>query len=125
MAEGMRLEVKGLNKLVSSMRKAGIDLADMKAANKAAGEIVATAGRTVSPRLTGKLASSIRPANQARRARVVAGGGGIRYARFQEFGSSKNVAQHYLYGSAERTQPTWSAEYAREMSRILARIQGA
>jgi hypothetical protein len=107
------------------MRKAGLDLKDMKQANKKAGTIVANAGRQVAPRDTGRLAASIKPAQQARRAVVRAGGGGVRHARFQEFGTKKNRATHYLYGSAAKTQPEWLAAYEWEMSIILARIQGA
>ena len=118
------IRVEGLNQLVRTMRKAGIDMADLKEANKAAGTIVATRGRGVAPRLTGKLAASIRPSKTARKAVVRAGGSNIRYARFQEFGSSKNTAKHYLYGSAEYTQPQWLPQYEIEMSRIIARING-
>jgi HK97 gp10 family phage protein len=121
---GMRLEVQGINRLVSTMRKAGIDLADMKEANRKAGEIVATEGKRAAPRQTGRLAASIRPAKQARKAVVRAGGGGIRYARFQEFGSKKNAAQHYLYGSAARTRPQWEAAFERDLAKIIASIQG-
>jgi HK97 gp10 family phage protein len=119
-----RLEVQGLNRLVSTMRKAGIDLADMKEANRAAGEIVATEGKREAPRQTGRLAASIRPAKQARRAVVRAGGGGIRYARFQEYGTKKNAARHYLYGSAAKTQPQWMAAFERDLEKIIASIQG-
>ena len=118
------VNVPGLRQLVTTMRKAGIDMADLKEANKAAGTIVATRGKGVAPRLTGKLAASIRPSKTARKAVVRAGGSNIRYARFQEFGSRKNRATHYLYGSAEWTQPQWVPEYERELSRIVARIKG-
>jgi len=119
------IRVQGLNDLVKTMRKAGIDMSDLKEANKAAGTIVATRGKSVAPRLTGKLAASIRPSKTARKAVVRAGGSTLRYAKFQEFGSSKNTAKHYLYGSAEYTQPEWLPQYELEMSRIIARIKGA
>lgn len=119
-----KVEVRGLSKLVSTMRRAGVGIEDMKEANQRAGEIVAVAGRQVAPRDTGKLASSIRPAKQARKAVVRAGGSGIRYARFQEFGTKKNPARRYLYGSAERTQPEWSAAYWRDLEKIIGRITG-
>jgi HK97 gp10 family phage protein len=120
-----RVNVPGLRQLVTTMRKAGIDMADLKEANRAAGTIVATRGKAVVPRgATGRLAASIRPSKTARKAVVRAGGSGIRYARFQEFGSSKNRAHHYLYGSAFQTQPQWVPEYERELSRIVARIKG-
>lgn len=125
MADGMRLEVEGLGKLVSTMRKAGIDMSDLKQANKKAGTIVANAGRAVAPRRTGRLAASIKPANQARRARIRAGGGGVRHARFQEFGTRKNRATHYLYGSAAKTRGEWLPAYEWELNIILSRIQGA
>lgn len=118
------IRVRGLAQLVRTMRKAGIDMADLKEANREAGQIVATAGKGVAPRRTGALAASIRPAKTARKAVVRAGGARLRYARFQEFGTSKNRAHHYLYGSAFRTQPTWVPEYERELSRIMARIKG-
>jgi len=69
-----KVQVKGINDLVRTMRKAGIDMADLKEANKAAGTIVATRGKSVVPRLTGKLAASIRPSKTARKAVVRAGG---------------------------------------------------
>lgn len=124
MAEGARIEVRGLGRLVSTMRRAGVGIEDMKEANRRAGEIVAVAGRQASPRLTGRLASSIRPARQARKAVVRAGGSGIRYARFQEFGSAKNPARRYLYGSAERTQPQWTAAYFADLEKIIGKITG-
>lgn len=125
MADGARVEVRGLSKLVSTMRRAGVGLEDMKEANRKAGEIVAVAGRQAAPRgATGKLASSIRSARQARKAVVRAGGSGIRYARFQEFGSAKNPARRYLYGSAQRTQPEWSAAYWHDLEKIIGKITG-
>lgn len=123
-AVDVKVNVPGLRQLVTTMRKAGIDMADLKSANQAAGGIVASAGRQVAPNATGALARSIRPSKTARKAVVRAGGGKIRYARFQEFGSRKNRATHYLYGSAWRTQPQWVPEYERELSRIVARIHG-
>jgi HK97 gp10 family phage protein len=118
------IRVQGLNDLVRTMRKAGVDMADLKQANKAAGSIVATRGKAVAPRLTGKLAASIRPSKTARKAVVRAGGSTLRYARFQEFGTVKNRAHHYLWGSAEYTQPEWLPQYELEMTRIIARIKG-
>jgi HK97 gp10 family phage protein len=123
-ANEAKIEVRGLNKLVSTMRRAGVGLDDMKDANRRAGDIVAAASKQASPRLTGKLAASIRPARQARKAVVRAGGSGIRYARFQEFGSAKNPARRYLYGSAERTQPEWTAAYFEDLEKIIGRITG-
>lgn len=107
------------------MRKAGVDIQDLKDANKRAGTIVATAGKAAVPSLTGTLGTSIRPGTAARKAVVRAGGGRIRYARFQEFGSSKNSAKHYLYGSAERTQPEWLAAYEQELIVIIGKVSGA
>jgi hypothetical protein len=119
-----RVEVHGLARLVSTMRRAGVDLADMKQANARAGEIVAVAGRQAVPRRTGALGATIRPANQARKAVVRAGGSGLRYARFAEFGSKKIRAYHYLYGSAVRTQPQWVDAYEADLARIIATIKG-
>lgn len=120
-----KVEIRGLNELVRTMRKAGVDIQDLKTANTKAGKIVATAGKSAVHHKTGALGTSIRPGKAARKAVVRAGGGRIRYARFQEFGTSKNPATHYLYGSAERTQSEWLNEYEMDLSRIMARIRGA
>lgn len=122
---GAGLEVKGLSRLVSTMRRAGVDLSDMKRANERAGQIVAVAGKQIAPRDTGALGRSIRPAKQAKRAVIRAGGGKIRYARFQEFGSAKNPARRYLYGAAQKTEPQWSKAYYDDLAKIIGTIQGA
>lgn len=119
------VEIRGLAELIRTMRKAGVDIQDLKTANTKAGDIVATAGKTAVPNNTGALGRSIRPGKAARKAVVRAGGARIRYARFQEFGSKKNRATHYLYGSAQRTKPEWMAEYELDLARIMGKIRGA
>lgn len=119
-----RVEIVGLNNLISTMRKAGADLSDLKAANQKAGQIVADAAKGVVPTRTGRLQGSIRSARQAKAAVVKAGGSGIRYARFAEFGSAKIRAYHYIYGSAERTQPEWLDAYEQEVQKIIFSING-
>ena len=57
-------------------------------------------------------------------AAVSAGGGGIRYAAFQEFGTMRNPARKYMYGALMGTQGQWLPEYGREIQQALGTIHG-
>ena len=61
---GFELKVVGLNELVRTMKKAGLDITDLKAAHARAGEIVAHEAAAIAPRRSGRLAGSIRAAKQ-------------------------------------------------------------
>jgi HK97 gp10 family phage protein len=119
----IKAEVKGLNQLVRSMNKAGIDLTELKDANKAAGEIVARRGQTNAPTRTGALRRSVKAARQARRAQVKAGGGRVRYARYVEFGG-RGRAQPFLYPAAAQTKPQWLKAYEADLTKIINSIHG-
>ena len=67
-------EIIGLRRLTSTMRKAGADMTEMKAASARAGGIIAAAASARSPRVTGRLAGSIRTAKQVNRVQIMAGG---------------------------------------------------
>jgi hypothetical protein len=56
---------------------------------------------------------------------VRAGGGGIRYARFAEFGSQRIRAHHYLYGAVDVKQDEVLTIYWDGVEKALAAVQGA
>ena len=103
------VRILGLDRLVRTLRKAGADLDDMKTANRKAGEIVADAARARAPRRSGKLAGSIRPARQAKRARVSGGGARLPYAGPIHWGwpSRGIAAQPFISEAATDTEPQW------------------
>jgi HK97 gp10 family phage protein len=122
MAEGglARLDVEGLNKLTRALKKAGVEIQDMKDANARVGTVVVHQAEPITPRATGALAGSIRPA-QRRSGVIVRAGGvrGIRYAKFVEFGTSKMAGRSYLIKGARDSQPRWIEVYLRELKQLL------
>lgn len=118
------VEIRGLSRFRSTLKKAGVDMADMKAANTKAAATVAREGETRSPRVTGKLAGSLRPARQVARARVYSS---LVYAGPIHWGWPAHhiKAQEFLVEAAAVTQPEWLGEYERELQRIANTVQGA
>jgi HK97 gp10 family phage protein len=124
-ADSFRLRVEGLNKLTRALRKAGVDVKDMKAANAKVGDVVVTAARPITPHRTGDLAGSIRPAQRQSGVVVRAGGSGIRYARFVEFGTKKMPARSYLIKGAHDSQDRWMDVYADELQDLMDEVAGS
>lgn len=119
-----QIEVHGLRKLTRALRKAGVDVKDMKAANARVGDVVAQAARPITPHSTGALASSIRPAQRQSGAVVRAGGGRVRYARYVEYGTRKMGARSYLVKGATDSQPRWMDQYSIELQRLMDKVAG-
>jgi len=123
MAEGVtQLKVRGLGKLTGALRRAGVDVRDMKTANARVARVVVDAAVPITPRATGALAGSIRPAQRVSGAIVYAGGGRVRYARFVEYGTGKMRARPYLTRAAGDSQDDWLDVYARELQNLMDRV---
>lgn len=119
MADGVRVEIKGLQQLTRSLRRAGVQIKDMKAANATTGNVVVQAARPITPHATGALAASIRPAQRQSGVIVRAGGGAVRYARYVEYGTRKMGARSYLVRAAHDTQDRWLGVYEQELQRLM------
>jgi HK97 gp10 family phage protein len=118
----VQVRVEGLSKLTRALRKAGVDVKDMKAANAKVANVVVHHAVPITPHDTGALAGSIRPAQRQSGAVVRAGGGSIRYAKFVEYGTSKMRARPYLYRAAEEAQPQWIEVYDTELQRLMDQV---
>jgi hypothetical protein len=118
------VRIVGLNQFRASLKKAGVDMADMKRANQAAAETVAKAGAERAPRISGTLAGSLRPRKQVARARVESL---LIYAPVIHWGwPARNIEpQKFLTEAADATQPEWLAQYEQELQRIVDGIHGA
>jgi hypothetical protein len=121
------VQIEGLNALARTMRKAGEDLADLKDANRAAGDIVASAAAAMAPRRTGRLASSIRPARAAGRASVMAGRASVPYAPPIHWGwpARHIAAQPFLSNAAQQTESIWLPKYLADVQAALDKVTGA
>jgi HK97 gp10 family phage protein len=117
-----KLEVEGLNKLTRALKKAGVEVQDLKAANVRVGDIVVQGAQPITPKRTGALANSIKPAKRASGVVVRAGGGRVRYAKYVEYGTRRMGARSYLVKAAHDTQPHWMDEYEQELQLLMNHV---
>lgn len=125
------LTVEGGRELRRSLRAAGSDLTELKAANKRAADIVAAAAPARTPRVSGRLASSIRGAGTKTAGIVRAGnnrksGTGVPYALPIHWGWPKrNIkANPFLSDTAQQTEERWMKEYEIDIDRIINAVKG-
>lgn len=124
MRDAGAVRIEGLTRFRATLKRAGADMADMKAANQAAARTVAEAAAAGAPRRSGKLAGSLRPARQVARARVSST---VPYAGAIHWGWPRHniSANPFLTRAAEQTQPQWIRQYEQDLQRIADSVQGA
>lgn len=120
-----RIEVVGARRLRSTMRRAGLDLGDLKQAHNEAANVVV--GATRAPAVTGRLASTVRAGATQREAIVRAGYASVPYAGPIHWGwAARNIrAQPFLSDAATSSEGTWIQAYEREIERIIQQVEGA
>ena len=122
------VRVEGARRLRSTLKAAGDDLSDLKAAHaRAAAIVTARAGSAAPVGPTGRLAASVRGSGTKQGAFVRAGSAAVPYAGVQEWGwSARHVpAQPFVVPSAMETEPIWHEAYTAEVEAILDRVKGA
>lgn len=121
-----QITVKGLRQLRTQMRKAGMDMADMKEANGTVASIVAAAARAGAPRATGRLSGTVRGNRVASGASVRAGSASVPYANPIHWGwPRRNIAPNpWVSRAAQSTESAWREVYARAVDDILSKIEG-
>jgi hypothetical protein len=121
------VKIEGLDELVRTMKRAGVDVSELKEAHIRAAEIVATAAAQIAPRRSGRLADSIRPAKQVKRARIMAGGARVPYANPIHWGwPSRNIeASLFISNAAQSSEPQWKAAYLEAVQAALDKVHGA
>ncbi|MGV0868451.1 hypothetical protein [Corynebacterium kalidii] len=135
------IRVQGAARLRRTLRKAGVDIKQLRAVNRDAAQIVATAAAAAAPvggpyrsrgrgrpRKPGRLKASIR-ATATNRAGVVKGGYGgtrLRYAGVIHYGwPARNIrAQPFAADAAIRTEPVWTKEYERKVHEVINSVKG-
>ena len=129
---GAAIEVVGLTRLRTTMRKAGMDLGKLKGLNRAAAEAVAPTARAttpVGPAARGHISSSVRVGATAS-AGVLRAGTGLR-GRFPYGGPlhwgwpARGIkAQPWLAEAAQATEGRWTEVYQQGVEDILDDIKG-
>jgi hypothetical protein len=119
-------KVEGLDRLVRTLKRAALDVSDLKEAHANAGRIVVADAVPRAPHRSGKLAGSIRTTRQARRARVVAGRSSVPYAGPIHWGwQARGIrANPFISWGAQATEAQWSEGYRRDVQRALDNVRG-
>jgi hypothetical protein len=123
--------VNGSSTLARTLRKAGVDIKELKPVNREAAEIAATEAREAAPVVSGRLRNSIR-VGATNRAGVIRAGNnrstssGVPYAGPYHWGwPSRGIAAHpFIATAARQTEPRWRALYERFTNRVLNKVKG-
>lgn len=120
---GMRVE--GARQLRASLKRAGVELSDLKKAHAEVAQLVAS--RAVAPNRTGRLAGSMRSSGTQSAAIVRAGGSSVPYAGPIHWGwEARNItAQPWIAEAAEAAQDQWAGVYMDALEHIIDKIEGA
>jgi hypothetical protein len=121
------LGVDGLKTLKRTMKAAGIELADLKAAHNEVAQLVVRAGQPVAPRRTGALAASVRGSGQAGAAVVRAGRAAVPYANPIHWGWPRRgiAANPFLWDAMQGSRDQWTSTYLAALEDIIESIEGA
>lgn len=126
---GLRLE--GGRQLRRTLRQAGVDMRELKGANRAAGSIVTGRAQGWAPRVSGRLASSVRTGATQTAAIVRAGNNrksasGVPYAGPIHWGwRARNITPNpFLSYSAQATEPKWVEIYYAHLNKTIDKVKG-
>lgn len=140
------MKVRGAKRLRSTLRKAGVDVKQLRTINLEAAQIVAVLGVTTAPiggpykrrgrgrpRKPGRLKASVRPTATARAGVVKAGGSTLPYAGPVHWGWPRTPgrqgsgirAQPWLANAAKATEPEWTRAYERKVHDVINSVRGA
>jgi len=115
------IKVEGAKQVQKALRNIEGGTEDLKAVHLDAAEIVATQARALVPRRSGKLASSIRAAGQARQGVVRAGFASVPYAGVIHFGwPAHNISpQPWMYDALDERRGEVLGVYADRVNDLI------
>ncbi|WP_114856470.1 HK97 gp10 family phage protein [Brachybacterium sp. YJGR34] len=121
---GIRIE--GQRELRKTLRQAGDDLEDLKAAHKAAAEVAAGGSKPLAPVRTGNLASTIRAGGTKTSAVIRAGKKRVPYAGPIHWGwESRGIEPTpFLADGAKNTEPQWVELFYQALDKALKKVKG-
>lgn len=121
------IRVEGMKELRSSLKRAGDDLTDLKAAHAEVATFVATSAKGSAPHRSGKLAASTRGGATKTAALIRAGKSAVPYANVIHWGWSRRhiKARPWISTTAQTTEPRWTPVYEAAIQEALDRVTGA
>jgi hypothetical protein len=122
---GAQVQVRGGDRLAATAADAAKAIADLSDGFAEAGRIVTAAGETAAPRLTGRLAGSLRSAPAGRNTASLTSP--LVYAVPIHWGRPAHniAADPFLFRAAERTEPQWLGALERDAQRVCNGVEGA
>lgn len=127
MTTGGGVQVLGARELRATMKRAEVELDDLKEAHAAAARLVAYRSAAEAPKVSGTLAGNVRGSGAAGAATIRAGGTRVPYANPIHWGwEARNIAPNeFITRAAESTEPQWlHGIYTPAVDRILDRVRG-
>jgi len=125
MANAPAVRVEGLAKVLRTIKSIEPDLvAELKAANREIADSVTTTARTLAPKVSGRLASSVRPGATARTGIVRAGSRSVPWAGPIHFGwARRNIEPDpFLYDALDERRQEVEDKYLAAILSIADRI---
>lgn len=122
------LYVVGQKRFVSTMRKAGADMKELKQINSQAAELAAPSARSRAPHgKSGRLAGSIRAGATQKAGVVRAGRKSVPYAGVINYGWPKRhiKPRSFVNDAVAATEPQWTKLYEQFIKKTLNQVQGA
>lgn len=121
---GVRLE--GAARLRRTLRKAGRDLGDLKAAHGKAAQIAQQASAPLVPVRTGNLKATLRSSGTSREGIIRAGRASVPYAGPIHWGwPARGIApQPFISEGARASEPVWFRVFEADLDKILDQVKG-
>jgi hypothetical protein len=121
------LEIQGGRRFRSTLKKAGDDLTDLKAAHKDAADIAAQASAALTPVVTGRLRKTVRSAG-TKTAGIIRAGNNTRvpYAPAIHWGwyGRGITANPFLSNGAQDSEGRWIRVYQNYLNDALDQVKG-
>lgn len=123
---GEGIKVEGAANLRRTLRRAGDDLGNLKAAHAEAAQIAARASEALAPRRTGRLAATIRGAGTKTAGVLRAGYASVPYAGPIHWGwRARNISpQPFLSDGATDSQGRWLPVYEAAVDDAIRKVRG-
>lgn len=127
MAESYALRVDGARQLRASLRRAGQDMTQLKAAHGEVASIVEEYSIGSVPVRSGALMGSIRSSGSNTASTVRAGGARVQYAGVIHWGWPQRgiAASNFITNAAQASEPVWRSVFERAVQKALDLVKGA
>lgn len=122
------LMVVGQRRFVSTMRKAGADMDELKDVNRKAANIALPAVRSLTPHgRTGKLSRSVRAGATKRAGVIRAGRSSVPYAGVINYGwpARHITGRQFVNQGVASTEGQWTRLYEQFIEKTLSQVKGA